>query len=506
MEPDRHAHRQKLKQLWGDSLRAGRNALGWEQAALLLVLCLGGGWAMTASMRDGLLRVMPDDAFYYLQIAWHWAAGQPSSFDGVNVTTGYHPLWQWLLIPLAWMTGERALLARLAALLGLAFMLGSAAWLSMRLRHERRAAAWFPALWVMITLVPAWIYGMEMPLTVLLFTALWLAQPASFLCPRRNLWIGLLCALLMLARLDTFAWTGMINAAALGRAFKRRRTLPFLALMLPQAIGVGGYLLSNALISGHALPIHALLKLSRYEAFSFSIPFCWLYALALLSIPFSLWGAWCASGARLLAAGNLFYLALLLSRGGEETWDWYFVLPVWSLAWLVPAWLASQQGRLSKQARSLLLALMLVGAALGSVIDLARRPNPFAPVYDQARALAPMPANSVVLASSDCGALAYFSRQRVLNLDGLTAGGGFLEAIREDTFARWLQAQGLNGYIDIAQPPLREHAVLHTWPGLQGVGRAARVTLSPWQPLGERWHLMRVDKIDPFSLPPGGSE
>src|SRR3954471_4321452 len=35
-----------------------------------------------------------DDAWYYLTIGRNLAAGQGSTFDGVNLTNGYHPLWQ----------------------------------------------------------------------------------------------------------------------------------------------------------------------------------------------------------------------------------------------------------------------------------------------------------------------------------------------------------------------------------------------------------------------------
>lgn len=39
---------------------------------------------------------MPDDAFYYFQIARHVAAGAGSTFDGLDPTNGYHPLWMLL--------------------------------------------------------------------------------------------------------------------------------------------------------------------------------------------------------------------------------------------------------------------------------------------------------------------------------------------------------------------------------------------------------------------------
>ncbi|MEP7220016.1 MAG: hypothetical protein ABI876_13925, partial [Bacteroidota bacterium] len=46
---------------------------------------------------EWLLGVVPDDAFYYLQIARHIAASGHSTFDGINPTNGYHPAWMLLL-------------------------------------------------------------------------------------------------------------------------------------------------------------------------------------------------------------------------------------------------------------------------------------------------------------------------------------------------------------------------------------------------------------------------
>lgn len=41
-----------------------------------------------------------DDAYYYFKVAWNISEGHGSTFDGVNLTNGYHPLWMVLNIPL----------------------------------------------------------------------------------------------------------------------------------------------------------------------------------------------------------------------------------------------------------------------------------------------------------------------------------------------------------------------------------------------------------------------
>jgi hypothetical protein len=52
----------------------------------------------------------PDDAYYYLVIARNLAAGHGPTFDGVDPTTGYQPLWQGILAAFALVVPDRAML------------------------------------------------------------------------------------------------------------------------------------------------------------------------------------------------------------------------------------------------------------------------------------------------------------------------------------------------------------------------------------------------------------
>lgn len=46
---------------------------------------------------------MVDDGYYYLEIARNISSGNGFTFDGINPTNGFHPLWQILLVPLSWL-------------------------------------------------------------------------------------------------------------------------------------------------------------------------------------------------------------------------------------------------------------------------------------------------------------------------------------------------------------------------------------------------------------------
>jgi hypothetical protein len=44
-----------------------------------------------------------DDGFFYFKAAQHIAAGQGSTFDGINPTNGYHPLWMLVCVVVFWL-------------------------------------------------------------------------------------------------------------------------------------------------------------------------------------------------------------------------------------------------------------------------------------------------------------------------------------------------------------------------------------------------------------------
>lgn len=63
-------------------------------------------------------KILPDDSFYYFVIAHNAAQGLGLSFDGVNPSNGFHPLWALSLIPLYWIASNSMIALRLALVLG----------------------------------------------------------------------------------------------------------------------------------------------------------------------------------------------------------------------------------------------------------------------------------------------------------------------------------------------------------------------------------------------------
>ncbi|MCK5064094.1 MAG: hypothetical protein KAQ97_02355, partial [Candidatus Fermentibacteraceae bacterium] len=58
-----------------------------------------------------------DDGYYYLEIARNISCGNGFTFDGVNRTNGFHPLWQIMLVPVFLLTQSRGIAAQAVTML-----------------------------------------------------------------------------------------------------------------------------------------------------------------------------------------------------------------------------------------------------------------------------------------------------------------------------------------------------------------------------------------------------
>jgi len=156
-----------------------------------------------------LVKFTLDDGFYYFKIAANIADGKGSTFDGIYLTDGYHPLWAWLLVIVFRLTDDPFLRVRLA--LTLALILGTiVAYLLYRLLQPRFGTA--------VASLAAGLYGtsraifgdqitgQEFALFALLLCLTALVYDRLMVLPRRNLWhfaaLGGVIGLTTLSRLD----------------------------------------------------------------------------------------------------------------------------------------------------------------------------------------------------------------------------------------------------------------------------------------------------------------
>ncbi len=186
-----------------------------------------------------LLRVVPDDTFYYLKIASVMARERLSSFDGINPTNGYHPGWMFIVVILAKLFDDKVALLRASLATALLLHLATGYCLSRTLRRWMSPEwSWIGgACWILNPLpVFLAIEGMEASLYVFALSAgLWLyaarvegnLEARSF--PQRSLvYLGLVFGACILARTDQIVLCAVVSVALVWRLSTRER-LRFIA-------------------------------------------------------------------------------------------------------------------------------------------------------------------------------------------------------------------------------------------------------------------------------------
>jgi hypothetical protein len=471
-------------------------------AALVGLVALGIGALAASGPLEALVKLVPDDGFYYLELARRIGAGEGSTFDGIHETNGYHPLWLLLLVPLApLMEHSRLDGVRVSLLLGGAALVGTAALVHQTAARLAPGYAALAPLWLAATLMVASIYGMEAPLAALLAASLWYAVSRGY--PRGlggGLGMGVLGAALFLARLDAVLIVAAVNLVWAWFVLQREAELrPFLAAVLVQGLVGAGYLALNQWLFDAWMPISATIKASRQGGTSLR----WLSSLM----------AWLGLGSAGLAALVLFVtrgalpwsialgtLACMLSiavGGGRETYNWYFTLPVLGGALLLPIGVALLRPQLLRRPalRHVPVRALVWVMALGLLAVAVRgktRPTGFQEKIERAQWLAEHAPEGAVFAEGDCGILGYISRRPFVNLDGLTNGPDFLQAVDDGTLGAWLQQSGVNA---MALPTGKAEGKLVA----RGRGYGQKVplvpVLVPWEPPVQdaRYTLWRIE-------------
>ncbi len=158
------------------------------------------------------IQTIPDDAFYYFQISRNIANGNNVSFDGENLTNGFHPLWIALLTPIHFFVDDPELAVHLGLSLGA--LLGAATVVLVFLAVEsltenRWAALAGSTLFAIHPMVVAdSVNGMETAVavfTIALTTLLFVRMATRSDEPSRGqfIWLGVSAGFMLLARTDT---------------------------------------------------------------------------------------------------------------------------------------------------------------------------------------------------------------------------------------------------------------------------------------------------------------
>lgn len=186
-----------------------KTAWAWFEIGLILV---GLGlylWAALGPQEAVLGWYSSDDAFYYYKIARNINDGLGVTFDGLNRTNGFHPLWMVICVAVFWLARfDLFLPLRVLMLVSAAFGLGAGVLLFRLLKKyvPPETAVFAAVLWSFLPAVQAVVVqgGMETSVSafflMLLFYlgAEWHADAGGW----RRAAIGFVAGLAILARLD----------------------------------------------------------------------------------------------------------------------------------------------------------------------------------------------------------------------------------------------------------------------------------------------------------------
>lgn len=439
-------------------------------------------------LASGVHRVLiaaPDDAAYYFKIAANAAGGRGLTFDGINRTNGFQPLWLYLLTAVfAVCHREPETMCRIVLLLQVVLLAGAAALLHSLVARffSRRTVCLCLALFAFFVFIPS-ANGMESAILVLfLAAALFFGASARIFArrdARREPVFGLLLGLLVLARLDMIFVPLVVVAFACARAIaahgERRLHIARAAGLLGGiAVIVAPYLIYNRVSFGSVMPISGALKSS------FPVVTRSGYALSTLGVR-----AWVGL---LMALGYLVWslVRLRVPPGGREVPGYFrtamslmaiaillhFLHSVLFMKWAVFHWhyvpyvffgvvsvcepaermLAGGGPKRGDFLYRFVLAAIIVLGILTTFKNLSRPPEMDwrAAAYDAGLWARENTAREAVFAMKDAGNFGYFSERRVINLDGVVNNREYQAALRERSLRGYLAIKGVRYFVQHA--------------------------------------------------------
>ena len=153
-----------------------------------------------------------DDAFYYFKVAQNIAEGRGVTFDGINPTNGFHPLWMLVCIPIFTLARFNLILPlRILVVVsgGISTATGILLFRLVKRTLSKPAAMLTASYWVFDRAIHynVTMFGLETGLTTLTMSAFLLAMSdlkTSQPLTRRQTWtFGLLAVAMVFSRLDT---------------------------------------------------------------------------------------------------------------------------------------------------------------------------------------------------------------------------------------------------------------------------------------------------------------
>lgn len=401
-----------------------------------------------AALTTPLTRVpnplIEDDGYFYSRIAYNLGVHSFSSFDNINITSGYHLLWGLTLGALskllAIFTLDRSY--HLIAHLGLAFgVIGWTAQAFFRRPLER----------VAVIALMAWSFAMTevavLALLQLYLLSRFITRRDDFLKSPIDL---IVIALMPLTRVDSLAVLGVLGLYFL--IYDRRSFVRFVAAA---AVGTLVHFALMRLMFGHWFGVASLLKthdmtlvtaarivhnysVTRAQSLRTIITVVLLLTSGYLFYALRDWRERTRWAWAVAAATSFFAVHFVLS----VMRSWYMAVPMVSLLFLVSV--AIEHAAVGKRTVEVVHGAMCAATALAVCLIFARSGRYY---WDEEsysigfidRVNAAVPHNEPIYQISGSGYTAYWLEQPVVNGDGLVNSHEYLERMNKSALASYLE-------------------------------------------------------------------
>ncbi len=416
-----------------------------------------------------------DDAYYYFLTAKHIAQGLGSTFDGYNLTNGYHPQWMLWLLPIYYVLPDDPDLALKVILILQAFLAIASINFCFRFcyRHFGIWQAYLSILLLMLFYSPILLMFNGLESALLLFWLFllieledryqWLGPDASL---NKRIWLGVALAGMATSRLDTvfvlvalailkLLWSGRKNVLTL--------TIAYIPTVIVFCLCLSPYLLWNYLTFGHFTPISGSIKNSLPTIVENSRLglIAWIYvAPFLFALVLFLLLAWKRITAPLFeislnSGKGMFLMALAIGCLIHVLWthlfmlfgvyQWHFVayIPVIVIGLVFTAQFVHKFIN-----QWLLLLLAAVGVLVFNAIAILDKGVHHQQRLDAAQWVQNNFASSEGVALSDAGVFAYFNGRATVNLDGLINSYEFQEQIAQGNLVEFLEQMNVRYIAD----------------------------------------------------------
>lgn len=421
--------------------------------------------------RAAAMSLLSDDAYYYVKIARSIVQGNGSTFDGIALTNGYHPLWMLCNVAIQWVDGSD-LVSPLRLLMMVSGLLAALTLILVYRIVDRFVAPGYGVLAVAACLLPnvitALTNGLETgPLLFALAALVWawhrwsLGDPEAG--PKKRFALGLLLGVVFLCRLDSafiaLAAIGLNALALLARGVSVPRTIGRATpIGLGIAVPAAAFFAWNLGSFGHLTPISGAMKTSFPSVReSLALNGDLSFGLALLVVvtvlvAFSA-AAWIRSGRPLSSVLSdpllalwggcvLHYLHAFLFLDWGVYW-WHMAPYGLTLALALPA--AARHVRWEWRRAFLTGVLAATIAAFGLFVQFVRvsgtggRHGVWLRAAEWAR---DNTEPGAVFALKDAGLFGYFSDRAVVNLDGKANGYRYCDFVRRGDVEEYLREVG----------------------------------------------------------------